>query len=102
MTDQPEERRAILRIHAVWQRLAERRLPSPSALDPKDFADDWSKCLIVPIERDNGKPRGLRDEALDRNIPQQRLACTLLPLGQQHISRVLATGQPVGYGGTAS
>ncbi len=102
MTDQPEERRAILRIHAVWQRLAEHRLPSQSALDPKDFASDWSKCLIVPVEHDNGKPRGLRDEDLDRNIPQQRLASTLLSLGQQHISRVLATGQPVGYGGTAS
>ena len=102
MTDQPEERRAILRIHAVWQRLAKDRLPSPSALDPKDFAGDWSKCLIVPIEHDNGEPRGLRDEGLDRNIPQQRLACMLLSLGQRHISRVLATGQPVGYGGTAS
>lgn len=102
MTDHPEERRAILRIHAVWQRLAKDRLPSPSTLDPKDFADDWSNCLIVPIERDNGKPRALSDKGLDRDIPQHRLACTLLPLGQRHISRVLATGQPVGYGGTAS
>ena len=79
MTDHPEERRAILRIHAVWQRLAKDRLPSPSRLDPKDFADDWSNCLIVPIERDSGKPRALSDKGLDRDIPQHRLACTLLP-----------------------
>lgn len=102
MTDHPEERRAILRIHAVWRRLAEHRLPSASALDPGDFADDWSKCLILPIEHDDGTPRGLCEKGLDRTIPQHRLACALLALAQRHIARVLATGQPVGHGGTAS
>jgi hypothetical protein len=101
MTDQPEERRAILRIHAVWQRLAKHGLPSRSGLDPKEFAGDWSNCLIVQLEGGTSKPR-VSLKGLDQNISQQRLACTLLPLGQRHISRVLATGQPVGYGGTAS
>ena len=102
MTDHPEERRAILRIHAVWQRLATHRLPSRSALDPKEFGDDWCSCLIVPIVRDNGKPRGFSEKGFDPNISRQRLACTLLSLAQHHISRVLATGQAVGYGGTES
>jgi hypothetical protein len=102
MTDHTEERRAILRIHAVWQRLATHRLPSRSALDAKEFGRDWSNCLIVPIGGDNEKPRGFSEKGFDPNIPQRRLACTLLSLAQHHISRVLATGQAVGYGGTAS
>jgi hypothetical protein len=102
MTDHTEERRAILRIHAVWQRLATHRVPSRSALDPKEFGRDWSSCLIVPIVADNGKPHGFSGKGLDPNSPQQRLACTLLSLAERHIARVLATGQAVGYGGTAS
>ena len=102
MTDHLEERRAILRIHAVWQRLATRGLPSRSSLDPKEFGGDWSGCLIVPIVGDKGQPRGFSEKDFDPNIPQQRLACTLLSLAQHRISRVLATGQAVGYGGTAS
>jgi hypothetical protein len=102
MTDHPEERRAILRIHAVWQRLAAHGLPSRSALDPKEFGGDWPSCLIVPIVDDNGKPRGFSEKEFDANSPRQRLACTLLSQAQHHISRVLATGQAVGYGGTAS
>jgi hypothetical protein len=102
MTDHPEERRAILRIHAVWQRLATHRLPGRSALDPKEFGDDWLSCLIVPIAGDNGKPRGFSEKGFDLNISRQRLACTLLSVAQHHISRVLSTGQAVGYGGTAS
>jgi hypothetical protein len=102
MTDHPEERRAILRIHAVWQRLATHGLPSRSALDPKVFGDDWRSCLIVPIVGDNGTPRGFSEKGFDPNIPRQRLACTLLAQAQHHISRVLATGKAVGYGGTAS
>jgi hypothetical protein len=102
MTDHPEERRAILRIHEVWQRLATHRLPSRSALDPKEFGGDWSSCLIVPMVSDNGTPRGFSEKAFDPNIPRQRLACTLLSEAQHHISRVLATGHAVGYGGTAS
>ena len=73
-----------------------------SALDSREFGGDWPSCLIVPIVGDNGKPRGFSEIGFDLNIPQQRLACTLLSLAQNHISRVLATGQPVGYGGTAS
>lgn len=102
MTDHPEECRAILRVHAVWQRLATHGLPSQSALDPKEFGGDWSSCLIVPIAGYNGKPGDFCEKGFDPNIPQQRLVCTLLSLGEQHISRVLATGQAVGYGGTAS
>ena len=102
MTDHPEERRAILRIHAVWQRLATHRLPSRAALDPKEFGGDWRSCLIVPIVGDNGKPRGLSEKAFDPNVPRERLACTLLSVAQHHISRALATGKAVGYGGTAS
>jgi hypothetical protein len=103
MTDHPEERRTILRIHAVWQRLAAHRLPGRSALDPKEFGDDWSSCLIVPIVGDNGgTPRHVSEKELDPNVPRQRLACTLLSLSRHHISRVLETGQAFGYGGTAS
>ena len=102
MTDHPEERRTILRIHAVWQRLATHRLPSRSALDPDEFGGDWSSCLIVPIVGDNGKPRGFSEKEFDPNVPRQRLACALLSLSQHHVTRVLATGQAVGYGGTAS
>jgi hypothetical protein len=102
MTDHPEERRAISRIHAVWKRLATHGLPSRSALDPKEFGDDWSSCLIVPVTGDNGAPRRVSETALDRNIPRQRLASMLLSLSQRHVSRVLATGEPLGYGGTAS
>ena len=102
MTDHAEERRAILRIHAVWQRLAAHGLPSRSDIDSKEFGDDWRSCLIVPITGDNGKPHGFSEKGFDPNIPRQRLACTLLSQAQHHISRVLATGQAVGYGGTAS
>jgi hypothetical protein len=102
MTDQPEEeRRAILRIHAVWQRLAAHRLPGRSALDPNEFGGDWSSCMIVPIVGENGKPRSFSEKGFDPNIPSQRLAYTLLSLAQHHISRVLATGQAVGFGGAA-
>ena len=102
MTDHPEERRAILRIHAVWQRLATHGLPKRAALDPKEFGGDWSSCLIVPIVSDNGKPPGFSEKGFDPNSRRQQLACTLLSQAQHHISRVLATGQAVGYGGTAS
>jgi len=102
MTDQPEERRAILRIHALWQRLAAHGLPSRAALDPKDFGSDWSSCVIVPIVAGHGGPVGFSETDFNPNIPQQRLAGTLLPLARAHISRVVATGQAVGYGGTAS
>jgi hypothetical protein len=101
MTGHSEERRAILRIHAVWQRHTVHGLPGRSALDPKEFGSDWSSCLIVPVVSDNGKPK-VSDDGLDPNIAEHRLASTLLPLAQHHIARVLATGQAVGYGGTAS
>ena len=101
MTGHSEERRAILRIHAVWQRHTTHGLPSRAALDPKEFGNDWSSCLIVPIVSDNGNQQRVSDDGLDPNIPEHRLASTLLPLAQHHIARVLATGQAVGYGGTA-
>ena len=96
MTDHSEERRAILRIHAVWQRLAAHGLPSRSDLDAREFGADWSNCVIVPISIDGGQPGGVSAEGFDAKIPRDRLACTLLPLAKRHIARVLATSQAVG------
>lgn len=97
MTDHSEERRAILRIHAVWQRLAAHKLPGRADLDPKAFGDDWSCCTVVPITGG-----GVSETAFDPNVPEQRLASTLLSLSEHRVSRVLATRQALGYGGTAS
>ena len=102
MTDHSEERRAILRIHAVWQRFAAHGLPSRSDLDAREFGADWSNCVIVPIAMNCAKAVGVSETDVDADSPRQRLARTLLPLAQRQIARVLATSQAVGYGGTAS
>ena len=102
MTDHSEERRAILRIHEVWQRFAAHGLPSRSDLDAREFGADWSNCVIVPIAMNSGKPVDVSEKDFDADSPRQRLACTLLPLAKRQIARVLATSQAIGYGGTAS
>lgn len=103
MSDHTEERRAIVRIHAVWQRRAQYRIPSLTEIDPKEFGDDWSNCLVMQIDAGIARPHAsLCENGLDRNCIAQQLAETLLVLAQRHVHRVLATAKPVSYGGTAS
>ncbi len=103
MTDQSDERRAIIRIHSVWERLAKGRFPSQSDIDPKHFDADWSSCVFIKIDSAGAEPRAsLSDRSLDQKRISRPLAETLLALAQRHISRVLGTGKPVGYGGTAT
>ena len=103
MTDHSDERRAIIRIHAVWLRLAKDRFPSQSEIDPKEFGADWSNCLFIKIDAGSVEPHAsFCDRALDQKCISGPLAETLLALAQGHISRVLATGKPLGYGGTAA
>lgn len=103
MSDHSEERRAIVRIHAVWQRRAQHRIPSLAEIDPKEFGNDWSNCLVMQIDAGTARPHASSGETgLDRDRISQRLAETLLILAQRHVHRVLATAKPVSYGGTAS
>ena len=103
MSDHSEERRAIVRIHAVWQRHAQHRIPSLAEIDPKEFGEDWPNCSVMQIDAGTARPHA----SFSENGPVQscispRLAETLLTLAQRHVRRVLATAKPVGYGGTAS
>jgi hypothetical protein len=103
MTDHSDERRAIIRIHATWLRLAKNRFPSQSEIDPKEFGADWSSCLFMKIDSANAEPRAsFSGRGLDEKSISRPLAETLLALAQGHVSRVLATGKPLGYGGTAA
>jgi len=103
MTDHTEERRAIVRIHAVWQRHAQHRIPSLAEIDPKEFGEDWSNCSVMQIDAGVARPHAsFSENGPDGNRISQRLAETLLTLAQRHVQRVLATAKPVSYGGTAS
>jgi len=103
MSDHSEERRAIVRIHAVWQRRAQHRIPSQAEIDPKEFGEDWSNCSVMKIDAGTARPHAsFSENGLDPNRISQRLAETLLILAQRHVHRVLATAKPVSYGGTAS
>jgi len=103
MTDHTEERRAIVRIHAVWQLHAQRRIPSLAEVDPKEFGEDWSNCSVMQIDAGSARPHAsFSENGPDRNCISPRLAETLLMLTQRHVHRVLATAKPVSYGGTAS
>ena len=103
MTDHSDERRAIIRIHAAWLRLANGRFPKTSEIDPAEFGADWSSCLFLKVDTANADPRAsLSGNGLDQKCISGPLAETLLALAQGHIARVFATGKPVGYGGTAS
>ena len=55
MTSLPEERRAIMRIDAVWQRIAGEGLPKRSQIDPTAFGTDWSHCLFIDLKVWNPK-----------------------------------------------
>jgi len=99
MTDQTDERRAIMRIHAVWQRLADHRVPRLAEIDPQQFGTDWSNCLVMQIDSGNARPHV---SFAGRGAISERLAETLLALAQRHIARVLATRNAVSYGGIAS
>ncbi len=111
VTSLPEERRAIMRIHAIWQRLAGEGIPKRSQIDPKAFGPDWVHCLFIELESETLQPRfsfpgsNLPDHpfpSFDENCISQRLAETLLTLAGKHVPRVLQTRTPLGYGGTAS
>ena len=111
VTSLPEERRAIMRIHAVWQRLAGNDIPKRSQIDPKAFGPDWCHCLFIELESGTPQPRfafpgsSLPDHAFpsfDETCISQGLAETLFTLVGKHIPRVLQTRGPLGYGGTAS
>jgi hypothetical protein len=83
-------------------RLAKNRFPSRSEIDPKEFGADWSSCLFMKIDAANAEPRAsFSGRGLDEKSISRPLAETLLALAQGHVSRVLATGKPLGYGGTA-
>ena len=103
MTDHTEERRAIVRIHAVWQRHAQHRIPSLAEIDPKEFGEDWSNCSVMQIDAGVARPHAsFSENGPDGKRISERLAETLLLLAQRHVQRVLATAKPVSYGGTAS
>jgi len=103
MTESSDERRAIIRIHTVWSRLAENRIPSRSQIDPTDFGADWSSCVFIKLDASGAEPRAsFSDRGFDQKRIARPLAETLLGLAQRHIARVLGTGKPVGYGGTAT
>jgi hypothetical protein len=103
MTDHSEERRGIMRVHARWQLLAKQGLPKRSDIDPKIFGDDWALCLMIALDAKTSQPVPLPSGSDTSNVriaPQ--LAKTLLTLIQRHVPRVVASGKPFGYGGTAS
>ena len=103
MSDHTEERRAIVRIHAVWQQRAQHRIPSLAEIHPKDFGKDWANCSVMQIEAGTARSHAsFCENGVERNCISERLAETLLLLAQRHVQRVLATAKPVGYGGTAT
>jgi hypothetical protein len=111
VTSLPEERRAIVRIRAVWKSLAGDDIPRRSQIDPKAFGPDWAHCLFIELESGTAQARfsfpgsSLPNHAFpsfDETCISQRLAETLLRLAAKHIPRVLQTRGPLGSGGTTS
>jgi len=87
----------------VWQLRAQHRIPSQAEIDPTEFGEDWSHCLIMRIDSGTARPHpSFSENGLDQNRISQPLAATLLVLAQRHVHRVLATAKPVSHGGTAS
>ena len=94
----------------MWKKIAGGAFPRRSQIDPRDFGNDWSNCLMIDLDQVTHRSRfaylgnSLRDPTwptFDRQAISECLEGTLLELVTRHIQRVTVKKSPVSFGGSA-
>jgi hypothetical protein len=104
------DRRLTVRVHTAWKKNAGTGFPRRASIDPRDFGNDWSHCLMIDLDPVIGRSRfshvgsALRDPSwptFDRQSVSECLEGTLLELLARHIPRVVAKRKPASFAGSA-
>ena len=111
MAEQSVERRLTARVHRVWKKAAgTQSFPRRSQIDPAVLGADWANCLMIDIDSNPAHSRysyvgsALRDFSwpiFDRQCISECLEGTLLELVARHVPQVIATANPLSFGGSA-
>ncbi len=110
MTTPSPERRLTTRVHTVWKKIAGGGYPRRSQIDPREFGNDWSNCMMIDLDQVTARSRfaylgnSLRDPTwptFDRQPISECLQGTLLELVTRHIQRVTVKKSPISFGGSA-
>jgi hypothetical protein len=110
MTQTPD-RRLVVRVHAVWSKIAGTQMPRRSQVDPREFGGDWANCLLIDLDPAPGRSRfshvgeNLRDPTwptFDRQCVSECLEGSLLELVTRHIPKLTAKRKPISFGGAAT
>ena len=111
MTTPSTERRLTTRVHTIWKKIAGGGYPRRSQIDPRDFGNDWSNCMMIDLDQVTARSRfaylgyALRDPTwptFDRQPISECLEGTLLELVTRHIPRVAVKKSPISFGGSAT
>jgi hypothetical protein len=106
-----DERRLVSRVLRHWEEMAlGRDLPGKDNIDPWLIGDDWSYCMLVSLNGDDGKPRFLMvggnllpadaDSLYDKPIaecPSGTIPAALLT----QLDRCVAASRPLNVSGGA-
>jgi hypothetical protein len=104
------ERRLVIRVHHIWQKVAGNSYPRRSQIDPAIFGADWAYCFMIDLDREPGLSRfshlghALRDltwPTFERQSISECLDGSLLELATRQIPQLLERKKAQSFAGSA-
>jgi hypothetical protein len=104
------ERRLVIRVHHIWQKVSGNSYPRRSQIDPAVFGADWAYCFMIDLDQVPGRSRfshlghALRDltwPTFERQSVGECLEGSLLELATRQIPQLLEKKRAQSFAGSA-